>query len=84
MPVSGNTVNIAATATLIATGDQSGKQVVVARPAATIYLGGPGVTTTDGFAIGATDQVYLVLKAGDVLYAIAAAPTTASVIITRN
>jgi hypothetical protein len=72
-------VTVGTTPTLIVSGragdNYSGASVVV-RPAATVFLGGPDVTTGVGYSVVAGGEMAVDLGDGDDLYAVVASGTT--------
>lgn len=87
MPISASRVTATnPTPVLIATGRAEGVACTVANPSATgVYLGGPTVTTSTGFALGTTGSYSALLVQGDLLYAVGTAGTeTIQVILTRQ
>lgn len=71
---------------LIGAGDTGhpGGQVTVRNADVTnaVHLGGPDVTTANGFTLASGGQVTLELQQGDVLYAVAAVSATCHVLRT--
>ena len=53
--------------------------------ASTVYIGGPDVTTANGYPIGAGEEVTVNLISGEIIYAIVASGTVSTrVLTTRN
>ena len=75
---------VTATASVIAEGGGDGEYVYV-RTSADVYLGGSGVSSSNGFKLTSSDQpLQVVLYADDgPLYAVAATTATVSVLRTR-
>lgn len=72
-------VAVATTATLIIAGDPIARSAVVVgnRGAASVFVGGSGVTTATGFEVKAGLDGYFHLDPGEALYGIVAAATVA-------
>lgn len=83
MAVIAASVTVATTATELSGSDSggstSGQTVLVKVPAggATVYVGGSGVTTADGFPIAAGESQKFDLAGGEQIYGIVAATTQA-------
>lgn len=72
-------VAVATAATVVIVGDTNANGTVVVgnRGAASVYLGGAGVTTATGFELAAGKDAILGLDPGETLYGIVAAATVA-------
>lgn len=93
MAVVSAAVTVAATATQLAaptaptttfggTRNKIGASVQVPSGGSTVYVGGPDVTTANGYAVAAGTAVSIDLAPGDVLYGIVASSTQAVRVLT--
>lgn len=83
MAVSSTQVTVGTSATLLVTADNDGCRVAVHKQQQhTIYLGGAGVTTTNGFLFDHDGTVDVHLRAGESLYAVCASGTEVAYIMT--
>lgn len=69
------TVTTAATLLTPATTDARSGSSVLIRPAADVYVGGPGVTTATGYLVSAGAELAMDLQSGETLHAVAASGT---------
>lgn len=79
MAVSASRVTVGTAATELSGTDhdrRAGSSLLI-RPAADVYLGGPGVTTAAGYLVAAGMEFAVDLVLGDRLYAVAATGTVA-------
>lgn len=67
------TVTTAATLLTPPTTDAKPGSSVLVRPAADVYIGGPGVTTATGYLVAGGSELAMDLNSGETLHAVAAA-----------
>lgn len=89
MAIQATQFTLSTVATLVATGANATVSdratAIVSAPSATIYAGGPNVTSTSGIPISPTGWLSIELGPGDLLYLIAASGTpTVQVVTTRT
>ena len=75
MAIDSVAVSVTTSATLLVTADADGMTATVSPVGGSVYLGGSGVTTANGLPISAGVALSKDLRAGEKLYAIAAAGT---------
>ena len=59
-------------------------RLIISKASGDIYVGGPDVTTADGFLVAAGDVLELPLSLGDAVWGVSDLPQTARMLVTRT
>lgn len=82
MAVTSAQITVTTTPVALSTADVSGNRITIMNGSAVIYLGNSAVTTTTGLAVNSLAVLTVELDPGDVLYAVCATSSAASVLRT--